>query len=95
MWCLRTNQKYTHPLFIQCVYQKIYLWLHHDFTFWVYVFLRVFINPIVLFIFYVLASLEIIAEEIEDPFGADTNDLPLEKMALNIHHNLDDILRKV
>ena len=51
--------------------------------------------PIVLFIFYVLASLEIIAEEIEDPFGADTNDLPLEKMALNIHHNLDDILRKV
>ncbi|HMT36258.1 MAG TPA: bestrophin family ion channel [Chitinophagaceae bacterium] len=51
--------------------------------------------PIVLFIFYVLASLEIIAEEIEDPFGADTNDLPLEKMALNIHHNLDDILRKI
>lgn len=48
--------------------------------------------PIVLFIFYVLASLEIIAEEIEDPFGGDTNDLPLEKMALNIHHNLDSIL---
>jgi putative membrane protein len=49
--------------------------------------------PIILFIFYVLASLEIIAEEIEDPFGGDTNDLPLEKMALNIHHNVDDILQ--
>jgi putative membrane protein len=50
--------------------------------------------PIVLFIFYVLASLEIIAEEIEDPFGGDNNDLPLEKMALNIHHNLNAILGK-
>lgn len=50
--------------------------------------------PIVIFIFYVLASLEIIAEEIEDPFGGDTNDLPLEKMAMNIHHNLDSILQK-
>ena len=49
--------------------------------------------PIVLFIFYVLASLEIIAEEIEDPFGGDTNDLPLEKMALNIHHNTGDIIK--
>lgn len=50
--------------------------------------------PIVLFIFYVLASLEIIAEEIEDPFGGDNNDLPLEKMALNIHHNLNAIFGK-
>jgi len=37
--------------------------------------------PVVGFIFYVLASLELIAEEIEDPFGGDENDLPLEKMA--------------
>lgn len=50
--------------------------------------------PIIIFIFYVLASLELIAEEIEDPFGGDTNDLPLEKMAMNIHHNLDSILLK-
>ena len=40
--------------------------------------------PIVGFIFYVLASLELIAEEIEDPFGGDKNDLPLEKMAWGI-----------
>lgn len=37
--------------------------------------------PVVVFIFYVLASLELIAEEIEDPFGTDTNDLPLERLA--------------
>ncbi|MBK7763365.1 MAG: hypothetical protein IPI46_08315 [Bacteroidetes bacterium] len=47
--------------------------------------------PVVVFIFYVLASLELIAEEIEDPFGGDTNDLPTEKIALNIHHNVDNI----
>lgn len=51
--------------------------------------------PIVVFIFYVLASLEIIAEEIEDPFGGDTNDLPTDKMASNIHKNVDDIFQHV
>ncbi len=35
--------------------------------------------PVVAFIFYVLASLELIAEEIEDPFGGDENDLPTER----------------
>lgn len=49
--------------------------------------------PIVVFIFYILASLELIAEEIEDPFGQDSNDLPTDKMAMNIHHNVADIIR--
>jgi putative membrane protein len=31
------------------------------------------------FFFYVLASLELIAEEIEEPFGNDDNDLPTRK----------------
>jgi putative membrane protein len=35
-----------------------------------------YVAPVVVFIFYVLASLELIAEEIEDPFGDDENDLP-------------------
>lgn len=48
--------------------------------------------PVVVFVFYVLASLEIIAEEIEDPFGKDTNDLPMQKMAENIQKNVFDIL---
>jgi putative membrane protein len=49
--------------------------------------------PIVGFVFYVMASLEMIAGEIEDPFGNDPNDLPMKKMAANIEKNVIDILR--
>jgi ion channel-forming bestrophin family protein len=49
--------------------------------------------PIVMFMFYVLASLELIAEEIEDPFGRDTNDLPMQKLAENIGNDVREILR--
>ena len=48
--------------------------------------------PVVIFIFYVLASLELIAEEIEDPFGFDANDLPIEKIASNIKKHIEEIL---
>ena len=48
--------------------------------------------PVVMFIFYVLASLELIAEEIEDPFGRDINDLPMDKLAENIGKNVNEIL---
>ncbi len=47
--------------------------------------------PVVAFIFYVLASLELIAEEIEDPFGVDDNDLPMERMSKNIKRNVEEI----
>lgn len=46
---------------------------------------------VVAFIFYVLASLELIAEEIEDPFGGDANDVPTDKIAKNIHKHIDEI----
>lgn len=46
-----------------------------------YVFvLHFLIVPFVMFVFYILASLEVIAEEIEDPFGDDSNDLPVERI---------------
>ena len=48
--------------------------------------------PVVVFIFYVLASLELIAEEIEDPFGKDDNDLPMQRITENISKNVHDIL---
>jgi putative membrane protein len=48
--------------------------------------------PVVAFIFYVLASLELIAEEIEDPFGGDENDLPTQKIADNIKRHIGEIL---
>jgi len=47
--------------------------------------------PVVTFIFYVLASLELIAEEIEDPFGQDANDLPTMKIASNIKVHVTEI----
>jgi len=50
--------------------------------------------PVVMFIFYVLASLELIAEEIEDPFGDDVNDLPMHKLAETIQENITAILGK-
>lgn len=50
------------------------------------------IIPIVLFVFYVLLSLELIAEEIEDPFGKDSNDLPTDEIALRIRMNTREIL---
>jgi len=48
--------------------------------------------PVVVFIFYVLASLELIAEEIEDPFGVDANDLPLGRLSDMIGANCRDLL---
>ena len=51
-----------------------------------------YVVPIVAFIFYVLASLEIIAEEIEEPFGADENDLPLGKISRNIQMHIGELI---
>lgn len=48
--------------------------------------------PVVAIVFYVMASLELIAEEIEDPFGKDSNDLPMDKIAANIQKHVQEIL---
>lgn len=53
--------------------------------------LSYYVIPVVVFIFYVLASLELIADEIEDPFGNDANDLPMGKIAANIKKHVDEI----
>jgi putative membrane protein len=50
------------------------------------------IIPLVIFVFYVLGSLELIAEEIEDPFGKDANDLPMQRMTDNIRKNIHEVL---
>ena len=50
------------------------------------------VAPLVGFVFYVLASLELIAEEIEDPFGGDPNDVPTEKIAQNIQNHIHELL---
>lgn len=51
-----------------------------------------FVIPIVPFILYVLASLELIAEEIENPFNTDANDLPVDEICNNIEKHVGEIL---
>lgn len=48
--------------------------------------------PLVAFVLYVLASLELIAEEIENPFGYDANDLPVDKICANIDKHVKELL---
>ncbi|HYC84297.1 MAG TPA: bestrophin family protein, partial [Chryseosolibacter sp.] len=48
--------------------------------------------PIVLIVTFVLMSVELIAEEIEDPFGRDLNDLPMDELAGKIKLNIQEIL---
>jgi putative membrane protein len=57
-----------------------------DFGYWV--------APINMFIFYALTSLEVIAEEIEDPFGNESNDLPTDQIAKNIEKSITEIFEK-
>jgi putative membrane protein len=48
--------------------------------------------PIAILISYVLLSVELIAEEIEDPFGKDLNDLPTDELASKIRNDVKEIL---
>ncbi|MBP1151421.1 MULTISPECIES: bestrophin family ion channel [unclassified Methylocaldum] len=58
----------------------------HEFGYWTILFTT--------FVFFVLGSLELIAEEIENPFGDDANDLPTEELAKMIGSNVSEILLK-
>ena len=49
--------------------------------------------PVTTILFYALSSLEIIAEEIEEPFGNDPNDLPTQKMVETIRANVAEVLK--
>ncbi len=45
------------------------------------------------YVFYVLVSMEVLAEEIENPFGLDDNDLPLDTISSNIKRNVVQVLQ--
>lgn len=49
--------------------------------------------PIVMFIFFALLGIELMGEEIEDPFGLDCNDLPTGDIAHTIKTNVFEILQ--
>ncbi len=45
------------------------------------------------FIFYVLVSIEVLAEEIEDPFGNDDNDLPTDLLCEKIRSTTEEVFK--
>lgn len=45
------------------------------------------------FIFYILVSMEVLAEEIEDPFGTDDNDLPTDQLCLKIKESVEQVFK--
>lgn len=58
--------------------------IYHELHYWTI--------PAVMLIFYAMAGLEIIGEEIEDPFGTDLNDIPMDAIVHTIHRNVYEIL---
>jgi putative membrane protein len=49
--------------------------------------------PVAMLVFYILLSVELIAEEIEDPFGRDDNDLPTDELSVKIKSNVKEIFQ--
>ncbi|MBX9852320.1 MAG: hypothetical protein K2X86_11265 [Cytophagaceae bacterium] len=56
----------------------------HDLGYWTI--------PVMIIIFYAFVGLEVIGEEIEDPFGTDANDLPTDQISETIRKNVKDIM---
>lgn len=48
---------------------------------------------IVMLIFYAMVGLDVIGEEIEDPFGQDENDLPFDSICASLKKNVNEILK--
>ena len=51
-----------------------------------------FVALAVPFIFYVLLTIEMIGESIEEPFGQDADDLPIDKIASNIKKHTQELI---
>lgn len=48
--------------------------------------------PLVILLYYILMSIVLTAEEIEEPFGYDTNDLQMDTIVLTIKKNVEEII---
>lgn len=48
--------------------------------------------PLVVILYFILMSIVLTAEEIEEPFGKDLNDLPMEELTKNIKNNVQEIV---
>jgi len=50
--------------------------------------------PLMMLVFFTMIGIELIGEEIEDPFGKDVNDLPFDELQDKIEGNIDEIHEK-
>ena len=50
-----------------------------------------FVIPMIIVMIYVLWGLEAVADELENPFSYDDNDLPLDNISMNIANNIRNI----
>jgi putative membrane protein len=50
--------------------------------------------PLMMLVFFTMIGIELIGEEIEDPFGKDVNDLPIDELQDKIEGNIDEIHEK-
>lgn len=79
--------------FIYSVFIKKFVFVYVMLFPWVYTSQLGFkVIPVTMFILYVLASLELIAEEIENPFNGDANDLPLEEICTKISDSVSQVM---
>ncbi|MTI23233.1 hypothetical protein E1176_19550 [Fulvivirga sp. RKSG066] len=84
---LKTPIPYSYAVYIK-IYITIYglmlpFGLYNDFG--------LYTIPIVMFIFFAMIGIELMAQEIEEPFGLDCNDLSTADMAHNIKNNVFEI----
>ena len=54
--------------------------------------LGIFAVPLVMLVYYIISGVEIISNEIENPFAGDPNDLPTEKMFNNMVNKLNGVV---
>ena len=79
--------------FSYAVYLKIFITAYGLLVPWALVnSLGLWTVPLVMFIFFALMGVELLGEEIEDPFGLDCNDLPTGDIAHTIKLNVFEIL---
>lgn len=50
-----------------------------------------FCTPLMMMVFFTMIGIELIGEEIEDPFGEDINDLPVDELQEKIEDNIDEL----
>lgn len=79
--------------FSYAVYIKVYITVYGVMLpFGLYPDFHFYTIPLTMFIFFAMIGVELLAQEIEEPFGLDCNDLPTGDIAMTIRKNVYEIL---